>query len=454
MLERIFHLSERRTHWRTEVLAGLTTFVTMAYIIFVNPGILGSVPDVNKQFLPREAVLTATCLATGIMSLLMGLYANVPIALAPGMGLNAVVAYELVGQRGLSWPAAMGIIVVEGLVITLLVLLGIREAVMKIIPLSLKRAIAGGIGLFIAFIGLVEGGFVRSGQGTVVTLGLLRGWPIVVTIFGLVLIVVLLSRGIKGGLLIGVIGATLLAIGANAYSGWRAFPGDFARLPEQWVARPDFSTVGRFDLSAFAVLGLLQASLIAFSVMLSDFFDTMGTVIGVGEQAGLLDEEGNLPGLQRVLLIDSLSAMVGGMAGCSSVTSYIESSAGVAVGGRTGLTSVVVALCFFLAIFLNPLAKVVPKEATAPALIVVGFLMLTTIQGIRWEDWREGFPAFLTMMMMPFTYSITNGIAMGFLAYTLLEVLSGRYRSLHPLLWIVDIGFLIHFLMPVIQLYL
>lgn len=451
LLERAFSLTAMGTTVRTEVVAGLTTFMTMAYIIFVNPLILGSSPDHTGAVLPRDGVMTATCVTAGVMTLLMGTFTNYPFALAAGMGLNAVVARELVGTRGLTWEGAMGVIVVEGAVITLLVLTGVREAVMQSIPTSLKRAIGAGIGLFIAFLGFQEAGLVRVASSGL-SLGDLRGVPVAVALFGLLLTCWLVARGWHGGLLIGILAATAMAIFANAAMGGRAgFAPGAAELPARWVAAPRLGTFGGFDFSAFAVLGLVPAALVTFSVMLSDFFDTVGTVVAVGEQAGMLTPDGMLPRIRRVLLIDSLAAVAGGASGSSSATTYIESAAGVAAGGRTGLTAIVVGLCFLAAIMFNPLAAVVPSQAVAPALIVVGFLMMSVARDIPFQKVEEGLPAFVTMMLMPFTTSITNGIAGGFILYTATQILLGKARNVSAIMYAADVGFLIYFLRPILE---
>jgi AGZA family xanthine/uracil permease-like MFS transporter len=451
LMDRHFRLSENRTDVPTEVLAGLTTFVTMAYIIFVNPLILGSAPDRAGTMLPKDALLTATCLTAAVMSILMGSFTHYPLALAAGMGLNAVVAHELVGLHHLTWAGAMGIIVMEGAVITLLVLVGVREAIMNSIPMSLKRAIGAGIGLFIAFLGFQQAGLVQITPD-----GLFMGrwdhWPVAVALVGLVLTGWLVARGLHAGLLLGILGTTLLAIGANALTGGKAgFAPGAAVLPSSLFALPQFGTLGRFDFSAFTVMGVLPAALVVFSVMLSDFFDTVGTVVAVGEQAGFLEPDGTLPRARQVLLIDSLAALAGGLTGSSSATTYIESASGVAAGGRTGLTAVIVGLCFLLAIFLNPLAGVIPAQAVAPALIIVGFLMMSVAREIPFDKVEEGLPAFLTMVLMPFTTSITNGIAAGFLMYSLIQLLLGRFRQVPPAMLVADVGFLIYFLRPLLE---
>ena len=451
MLERYFGLREHGTTVGTEVLAGLTTFMVMAYIIFVNPAILSfaGVPDLRALGVPFGPTLAATCLVAALATAAMGLVTNYPLAVASGMGLNAVVAFQLVAAQGLPWPAAMGVIFWEGVVITLLVLIGVREAVLNAIPLALKRAISVGIGLFILFIGLVNAGVVRPGQGIPVTLGALTSPKVAVAVAGLLLTLLLLARGVRAALLLGILGTTLLAIVVNAGRGGAVWttPG-VAVVPASVVAWPDFSTLGAgINLEVFVRLGLLGAALAIFSIMLSDFFDTVGTVIGIAGEARWLDKQGRLPRMNRVLAVDSLAAALGGAASASSATTYIESAAGVAAGGRTGLTSVVVALCFALALFIAPLAGVVPPEATAPALIVVGYLMCALVREIPFADLEEGFPALLTMTLMPFSYSITNGIGAGFVSYVVIKLVRGRAGAVHPLMYGAALAFVVYFLL-------
>jgi len=455
MLKEHFRLDQLGTNVRTEVMAGFTTFLTMSYIIFVNPLFLSFFgdPALQDKALPFTASLTATCLAAGIMCIIMGLWTNYPFALAPGMGLNAIVAYQMVVGMGLSWPSAMGVIVLEGIIITILVVTGFREAVMNSIPLSLKQAISVGIGLFIAFIGLVQAGFVEKSEATLVTLGKFDNLPVVVAVFGLLLTAILLKTKVKGALLIGILGSTLLAILVNYLSGLTVFPDpNIAKVPSSFLSMPDFSTVGRFDFHAISKLGVLTAVILIFSVMLSDFFDTLGTVIGLGSEAKFLDQRGRLPRINRVLLVDSLSAVAGGACSASSVTAYIESAAGITVGGRSGLTTVTVGIFFLLAIFLSPIAGVVPKEATAPALIIVGFLMLSLVKGLPFEKFDEAFPAFLIMIVMPLTYSISNGIGFGFIAFTLIKLFSGKGREVHWLMYLVSFAFAVDFAIPALEL--
>ena len=456
MLERCFALTERGATLGGEVRGGLTTFAVMAYIIFVNPAILSfaGVPALAGQGPPFAAVQAATCLVAAVMTIAMGLATNYPLALASGMGLNAVVAFQLVAGLKLPWPAAMGVVFLEGAVIAVLVLTGFREAIMNAIPLALKRAIGVGIGLFILFIGLVSAGIVKAGPpGVPVTLGELTAPPVAVAVFGLFLTLWLQARGIRAGLLIGILATTGLAILVNRLTGGAAFPvPGQAVLPASLVALPDFSTLGAgLDFSVFARVGLVVAIVTVFSIMLSDFFDTMGTVIGIAGEAGWLTPEGRLPRLNRVLLVDSLAAVAGGAAGASSATTYVESAAGVAAGARTGLASVVTGGAFLIALFLAPAVGVVPPQATAPALIVVGYLMMSIVREIPFGDLDEGFPALLTLSVMPFTYSITNGIGAGCVAYCFIKLVRGRGKEVRPMMYLTAAAFAVYFAAPVVE---
>jgi AGZA family xanthine/uracil permease-like MFS transporter len=452
-----FDFAGRRTTLGTEVRAGLATFMVMAYIIFVNPIVLGyvGVPGLEGKGLPFAATLTVTCLTAGVLSIAMGLVTNYPLALAPGMGLNAVVAFELVAGRGLSWPQAMTVVFLEGVIITLLVLTRFRQAMMDAVPLSLKRAIGVGIGLFIAIIGFFTGGFVvKPASGPLpVGLGAMRGLPMAVFVIGFLLTAVLIARRVRGGLLAGIVLTTLLAIVLNGtIAGWKGFatPGA-AQIPAAIVQAPDFSTFGRLDFGLFAKLGTLAAVLAIFSLMLSDFFDTMGTVIGVAGKGGFVDARGRLPGVDRVLLVDSLAAVAGGYANASSNTTYIESAAGVSEGGRTGLVAVVVGVLFLLAMFFAPIAGVIPAQATAPALVLVGFYMMSAVREVAWDDAEEGVPAFVTMLVMPYTWSITNGIGAGFVAFVAIKLFTGRAAAVHPLLYVAAAAFVVYFALPMIE---
>jgi adenine/guanine/hypoxanthine permease len=447
-----FGFSERGTNLRTEILAGLTTFMTMAYIVFVNPAILGT----EGTGLPITGVFFATCVAAAAASIAMGVFANYPVALASGLGLNAIVAFTLILGLGLTWQQAMAVIVIEGLVVTILVLTNLREAVMHAIPMSLKFAIAVGIGLFIAFIGLKNGGIVVQNPETYVALGDFTQGPVLLALFGLVLTLVLVARGLRGGILLGI----LLTGVAGMIFGIVPLPGGVVDF------RFDTSTIGG---GVLAIPEVLRISLIPviFALFMTDFFDTMGTVIAVGQEGRLLDENGRPPLLKRILLVDSLAAAGGGAAGASSVTSYIESGAGVAEGGRTGFTSVVVGLLFLLALPFSPLISVfggsipVPgpqgegeifvSPVTAPALIVVGFLMITAVRFIPWDDFDEAIPAFLTVLTLPLTFNISYGIGFGFIAYVLIKLSRGKPGEVHPLLYGAAMLFALAFVWPALQ---
>ncbi|MGH2707040.1 MAG: NCS2 family permease [Actinomycetota bacterium] len=457
LLQRRFKIQESGSTLRTEVVGGLTTFMTMAYILFVNPLILGSVADSEGRKLAFPLVLTVTALAAGINTLAMGLVSNYPFALAAGLGLNTVVAFQLVAGAGLTWPEAMGVVLTEGLIITALVLTGFREAVMDAIPQALKQAIGVGIGLFIAFIGFFNAGFVGKPQAPtqLVELGRggeLRGLPVGVFVLGLVFTSYLVARRIKGALLVGILGTTAFAVLANELlaggKAWSYLAPGVARFPRRILAIPageNFELIGNFSFGFFAKMGLLAALLAVFTLMLSDFFDTMGTVIGLGGEAGFLDAEGGLPRIKRVLLVDSVAAVVGGSFSASSNTTYIESAAGISEGGRTGLVSVVVGALFFISILAWPLADVIPPQATAPALVIVGFLMMGIVREIPWEDFEVSIPAFLTTVIMPFTFSITNGIGAGFVSYSAIKVLRGKAREMHWMMCLAALAFLIYF---------
>jgi AGZA family xanthine/uracil permease-like MFS transporter len=393
-LDRYFRISERGSTVRREVRGGLVTFMTMAYIVVLNPLIIGLAKDADGRVLGIPQVAGVTALVAAVTTIAMGVFGRLPIALATGLGLNAFLAVAVASR--MSWPDAMGLIVLEGLIITLLVLTGFRIAVFRAVPAQLKTAIAVGIGLFLALIGLVDAGIVRrTGAGPVpVQLGAtgsLRGWPVLVFVLGLAIMAILVARGVRG------------------------------------------------------------AVLIVFTLMLADFFDTMGTVVAVSAEAGLLDDEGNPPDVQRVLLVDSLAAAAGGAASASSATSYVESTAGVADGARTGLASVVTGLLFVLALFLTPLVSLVPSEAATPALIIVGCLLMMQVRDLDLTDFGLVLPAFLTIVMMPFTYSITNGIGAGFVSYVVLQAARGRARTIHPLLWVVAALFVVYFALAPIE---
>ena len=474
VLERRFRFAEHGTTFARDTMAGVTTFIVMSYIIFLNPIILTSVKPKVGAALPFEGVVTATCVVAAVMTILMGLYSNKAFALAPGLGINAIVAFQLVGQQGLSFPSAMGLIVLEGVVVTVLVLTGLREAIMKAIPLQLKKAIAIGIGLFIAFIGLYNSGIVVTGSGEPVTLGRFTTWPIFVAFVGIVLTLALRARGFKGDLLVGIIGTTVVATIVNSATSHKAFGTSTATWPgwSHIAGWGNWSLFGNFDFHAFSKLGVISALVWVFALFLSDFFDTMGTLVGVGKPAGYLNAEGEFPDIRRPLLVDSLAAIAGGVSSTSSATTYIESGSGVAAGGRTGWVAVVCGGLFLPFLFFAPLIGMVPAQATAAALIIVGYLMVSSLTegedeaeieeglaakgraklaGIDFHDLGIGLPAALVIMLMPFSYSITNGIGFGFIAYVLIRASQGRTRDVHPLMWVISAAFTLYFFVPLLQ---
>jgi len=470
VLDSFFQITQRGSTLAREVRGGFATFFTMAYIVVLNPLIIGTQADSTGGFLgggghPNLAmVAAATALVAGVMTLLMGIVANFPLALATGLGLNAFVTFGIAKLPGMTWADAMGLIVLEGLIITVLVLTGFRTAVFHAIPAPLKTAISVGIGLFITFIGLIDSGVVRKPSGSPVPVelgvgGFLAGWPTLVFVIGLLAIIVMMVKQVKGAILIGIIGTTVLAIVVEAIAkiggqfdttgklvnptGWGL---NVPKIPSQVVDIPDFGLLGHFSLlGSFGKIGAVSAILLVFTLLLADFFDTMGTMVAIGAEAGLLDKEGNPPNAQKILIVDSLAAVAGGAGSVSSNTAYIESAAGVGEGARTGLASVVTGVLFLAATFLAPLVAVVPYEAATPALVVVGFLMMQQVRGIDWDDLEIAIPAFLTIVLMPFTYSITAGIGAGFVVYVLLKVVRGKASLVHPLMWLIAALFILYF---------
>ena len=460
-LDRYFSISVRRSTVAREVRGGVVTFFTMAYIVVLNPIILSG-KDIHGRALGFGAVAAVTALVAGLMTILMGVVGRYPLALATGLGINAIVAVYAATQ--MTWPEIMGLIVLEGLLITVLVLTGLRRAVFEAVPPQLKTAIAVGIGFFITLIGLADAGIVRPGAGTVVQLGVngqLVGWPMLVFVVGLLVTAVLLIRRVKGALLIGILVSTALSIlveavahvgarvGSTNPHGWAL---QVPTLPKKIVEAPDFSIIGHFSLfGGFSRIGVVSALLIIFALMISDFFDTVGTVTAVGAEGGLLDEDRNLPGAQPVLLVDSLAAAAGGVASVSSNTTYVESASGVGDGARTGLASVVTGALFLLAMFFTPLVQVVPSEAAAPVLVIVGAMMIAQVRDLVWDDMSLVIPAFLTIALMPFTYSITNGIGAGVISFVLLRAAAGRRREIHPLMWGIALLFVVYFALEPLQ---
>jgi adenine/guanine/hypoxanthine permease len=463
-LDRYFQISERRSTVAREVRGGVTTFFTMAYIVVLNPIILSG-KDIHGHGLDPASVAAVTAFVAGVLTVVMGIVGRYPLALAAGLGINAIAGVYATTQ--LTWPEIMGVIVLEGLVITALVLTGFRKAVFTAIPHQLKTAIAAGIGFFLTIVGLSDAGVVRPGQGALVSFGVngsLAGWPLLVFVVGLLLSAVLVVRRVRGALLIGIVATTVFAIivqaiadvgpqtGANGKSNPHGWALTVPSWPDKVFSAPHLGLIGHFSIGgAFSRIGIVTTVLVVFSLMLADFFDTVGTITAVGAEAGLLDEDRNLPKSQPVLLVDSLAAAAGGASSVSSNTTFIESASGVGDGARTGLASVVTGALFLVAMFFTPLVQVVPSEAAAPVLVLVGAMMISQVRELDWSDLTLAIPAFLTIALMPFTYSITNGIGAGVVSYVLLHAATGRRREIHPLMWVIAVLFVIYFAIDPIQ---
>ena len=467
--DRYFHMTERGSNLGTEVRGGIVTFVTMAYIVVLNPLIVGTAKDINGNFpgggqdigTSIALVAAATALVAGIMTIFMGAYGRFPVAIAAGLGLNGFLAFGLAPY--MTWPQAFGLVVIEGFIVLLLVLTGFRTAVFHAVPDSLKYSIGAGIGLFIALIGLVDAGVVRPGVPliTFAVFGELAGWPIFTFVFGLMLMVILIALRKRAAILIGLLVTTVIAVvleatqnigGANTDpslpglenpTGWGL---TVPAIPETVIGFVDPSPLFKLDLfGAFGAIGALAAGLAVFSLLLSDFFDTIGTVTGLATEADLMNADGEVDHLGPILVVDSVAAMAGGLAGTSSNTAYIESAAGIGDGARTGIASLVTGSLFLLAMFIAPLTKIVPYEAAAPALVIVGFLMMTQIRHIPFDDYAIAIPSFLTIILMPFTYSITNGIGAGMVSYVAIKIAQGKSKEISGLLWIISAAFVIYF---------
>lgn len=427
MLERLFKLRENNTNVRTEVVAGITTFLTMAYIIFVNPEILGLAK------MPVEAVFVATCVAAAIGCFLMAFVANYPIALAPGMGLNAYFAFGVVGGMDYSWQVALGCVFLSGIIFFLISVLPIREWIVNAIPKSLKMAIAAGIGLFLALIALKNAGIVVANEATLVTHGTLASWPVLMASLGFALIVALEHRRILGGVIIGVLAVTAISVVA----GYQKFGGIFDMPPSIAPVLFQMDLVGAFKVGLVTVV---------FAFLFVDLFDNTGTLIALAHRGGFMRPDGTVPRLNRALMSDSAAAMIGAAIGTSTTTSYIESASGINEGGRTGLTAVTVGVLFLLALFVAPLAGSIPPYATAPALLYVACLMARGLTEIEWNDVTEAAPAVITAIAMPFTFSIAEGIAFGFISYAGIKLVAGKFRDIHPAVGILAVLFVIKYL--------
>ncbi|MGI6129348.1 MAG: NCS2 family permease [bacterium] len=426
-MERFFRLQEKNTDVKTEIMAGITTFMTMAYILFVNPDIL------SATGMPFGAIMTATALSAGVTTILMGLVTNYPFALASGMGLNAMFAFVVAPIAG--WEAALGVVFISGILFLVLSVLGIIDYIDAGIPASLKRATAAGIGLFIGFIGLQNAEIIISSEATIVALGDLSKPDTFLAIIGLVIMAILMAKRVRGSILLGILLTTVVSF----FMGITSFPtslGDIFGFPES-VAPIAF----RFDFPGALKLGFMTVFAFAFV----DIFDTLGTLVGTGARANFLDQDGRLPKVKEAMIVDAIGTVFGAALGTSTVTTYVESTAGVTEGGRTGLTAVVVGVLFLASLFLAPLVGLVPSAATAPALIIVGVLMMGAVTDIDFQDFTEAFPAFVTMLFMPFAYSIADGIAAGFLAYPIVKLVAGKHREVHWFTYVLALVALVHF---------
>jgi len=455
--DRFFEISERQSTVAAELRGGVVTFIAMAYIIVLNPIILSSAPDVAGNSLEFAQVSAVTSLAAGVMTILFGVIARMPFAFAAGLGINSFLATTVVGS--LTWPEAMGLVVINGLIIVILAATGLRRLVFDAVPMQLKLAITAGIGLFILFIGLVDAGFISStglpsppvglgtgGVGTISTV------PTLVFVFTLLVTGILVVRKVRGGILIGLVSGTLVAVVVEAIwhlgaaiekpGGWSLSVPTLSGSP---FALPDLSLVGEFSLASFGRIGVLAAVMLVFTLVFANFFDAMGTLTGLSREAGLSDEQGNFPRLRASLIVEGAGAVVGGATSSSSNTVFIESGAGVEEGARTGLANLVTGVLFLAAMFISPLASIVPTEVAAAALVIVGALMVSQLRHIDISEFSVALPVVLTVAVMPFSYSIANGIGVGFIAWVVMRSAAGKWREISPLLWIVALGFVVYF---------
>ena len=454
-MEKLFKLKEHGTNVRTEIIAGITTFLTMAYIIFLNPQVISKANPALAEVsgaMEHSAVFTATCIAAALGTWLIGWLSNYPMAQAPGLGLNAVFTYTLCLGFGLSAPAALAAVFIAGVFFILLTVTGARRAIVEAIPLSLKKAITAGIGLFIAIIGFVNAGIVvdkESGGATTVDLGNFADPKVLLALAGILIITVLLVRNVKAGIFIGMI---VTAVIGNIMQFVFGFDMGIT-LPESWVPHLDFSMFGQCFTGMGELFSAPIASLIAvmITLVLVDMFDTIGTLIGAADKAGYLDENGNLPKIERAMLADAIATSAGAVFGTSTVTTYVESTSGIAAGGRTGLTSTVTGICFVLALFISPAVGFVPAAATAPVLIIVGILMAASLKDIDWTNLELAIPAFFTVVGMPFFYSITDGIAFGFIAYIVVMLAKGKAKKVHPLMYVIVALFILMYVITALQ---
>ncbi len=439
-MNRLFKLKENGTNVKTEIIAGLTTFFAMAYIIFVNPNMLGIGSPAN---MPTQGVMLATCLSAAVGTWLIGILTNYPLAQAPGMGLNAVFTYTLCGTLGLSYSAALAAVFVAGVFFILLTVTGARKAIVDAIPISLKKAISCGIGFFIALLGLNNAGLLSNENGTVIGMGSLAVPTTLLAVFGLVLTIVLLSLKVKGALFMSILGTSVAGCIVQF-----AFKVDMGiTVPETWVPYLDFSLMGAAFGGFSELISAPIASLasVILTLLMVDMFDTIGTLIGAADKAGYLDENGNLPKVERAMLADAVATSAGAVMGTSTVTTFVESTAGIAAGGRTGLASLVTGLCFALSIFASPILGFVPTAATAPVLIMVGVMMAGSLKDIEWNDLDTAIPCFMTVIGMPLFYSITDGIAFGFISFVTVKLAARKFKEIHPVMYVIVALFILKY---------
>lgn len=473
-LDRFFSITARGSSVGREVRGGLATFFAMAYIVVLNPIIIGSATDSTGKYLgggdsPNlAAVAAATALISGIFTIVMGVIGNFPLAVSSSLGMSAFVTYGVVVIPGMTWADAMGLVVIEGVILLILVLTGFRRAIFNSVPEGLKSAISVGIGLFIALIGMIDAGFVRKGSGSGLELGqggFVSGWPVLVFIVALLALFVLWSAKVRGAILYSILGATVLALILQSTMNIGPKTGDDGKvvnpngwgltvpsLDQKWLTAPDFSTLGQFNLlGSFQHVGVIVAVLTIFTLLLTNFFDLLGTMVGVANTGKLIDANGEIPGSQRIMVADALGAIGGGLGATSSNSAFVESTVGVSDGARTGLSSITVGVLFLVSVVLSPLAAVIPTEAAAPTLVLVGFLMMQQIVRIDWSDIELGIPAFMTIALMPFSYSITNGIGAGFITFVVIKLSRGKGREVHPLMYLTAVLFAFYFVAGPVQ---
>ena len=441
MIEKIFQLSKKHSNVKTEIIAGLTTFLAMAYILAVNPGMLAATG------MSQQSVFVATAISSGLACILMGVLANYPVALAPGMGVNALFTYTVCLTYGYTWEAALATVFVSGLLFVIISVTGLRKLIINAIPKNMKLAIGAGIGFFIAFIGFVNGGIVVSDPSTLVALGNFKDPAVLLALIGVVLTIVLMARNINGAVFIGIVLTTVIGI-VMRMCGLEGISAALPALPTGVISvNLDFSTVGAFTRGFGDMLSQPSLPLVLFSFLFVDFFDTAGTLVAVGNNIGLVNEKGEMENIEKALLADSVGTVVGAALGTSTVTSFVESGSGVAAGGRTGLTAVTTGVCFLLSVLFYPVLSVVTSQVTAPALIIVGVLMAQQLKEIDWPDFSTAVPAFLTVIIMVLGYSISDGIAFGFIAYTISKLAAGKSKYIQPVIYVLDLIFIVYFMM-------